>query len=667
MSDGVTENNLVSQPDTTHREPTAGFSFLLLSLATALMTVLSSAPPVSAHAPLRDDQAVANMQDGMTYPTPDDQMGGSKIVGGRIIPDPGRYGLVQVLTFNNDKKAYRCGGTALSNNWVATSAHCLSRATIGIQVYATPLDTSRRKAGVNVDRIESMSDIQSSGEHPSTDLVLLHVPNLPPDVQPVPVVVAGLPSDNQLVGVAFSRHNLNVADHTWTRTADNAALAIDLPVQARTLCSGGNQNEAIVCAGKPWEPNLLSPNEDFCTGDSGSPLGVLTNGRFGVVGVESRSSIMHANPSWADTRPNERCGFAPTIATSLRHHLGFLTRVIGPDLMTITLPLMSDNGANTLDISNPRGGVDLRTPPSKGDPGQGIRVALQIARARFARNPAVGQHVLLASNTSFADALSSAALQRNSVLLFTDRNILPNAVIAQLQAMGTRRITVLGGPAIIADTVLHQARTLGIQVDRIAGPDRLSTAGAVASRLDTNLSSRSGAYLLRAFGNGSSAFADSLAAGAAAARRNWPVLLTSTESLSAPAMNLLKNRPEVVIVGGPAAISYQVRLQVAGLVPRVGQAMGADRTKTAELLAQPASPTQSVIVLDGFDPGAWHGGFAASGLAADIDAPILLTNPATNGADIAAQLDGMSPTADASFVCIADKALCDAFYHLWLN
>lgn len=652
---------------TPKQEPRSGLSLAFLGLMAALLLAASSALPASAHDPVLDAEEILNIrgEDGAAGPAnPADR---DKVVNGQVVADPGVYGLVQVLTQSGANKAYRCGGTALSNNWVATSAHCITPDTTSVHIYANPIDTSRRKNGLEVDQIRGLPGWAPGQDSPSTDIVLLHIPHLPPGVSSVPVVTGGQPTTPILTGVAFGRHELNPQNDSWTRTANAAAMAIELPIQSRTLCTGGEQGMAVVCAGKPWQPQLTSPNQDFCTGDSGSPLGTFHNGRYAVVGIESRSSIMNANPAWADFAPSERCGFSPTLATSLRHHLGFLQSTIGQDLDTIMLPVADEEESNTLSISPPRTGLDLRTPSSQGDANQGVRLALQLARARYARNNALGHHVLLASNTSFADALSSAALQRDKVLLYTGKDKVPNTVLSQLHIMRTKRVTLLGGTATIGEGIAHHLRSIGIQVDRIAGADRLSTATAITTRLNAEGSKGNGVYLVRAFGQGSSAFADSLAAGAAAARRNWPVLLTSTEMLSTSSAKAIRRRPEVTIVGGPAAISNQVRLQVAGLVPQVNQAMGADRTKTAELLADPPSRDHSVIVLDGFDPSAWHGGFAASGLAADIDAPILLTNPATNGADIAAKLDGMSPTPNASFVCIADKSLCDVLYHLWLN
>lgn len=622
--------------------------------AMALTLGLSVPGPARAAAPTADDAG----NTGMSAMQP-------KVVNGRVIADPGNYGLVQVINITHDGSIFRCGGAALTRNWVVTSGHCLTANTSIVQIYGNPVDASRRKNGADVQQVRYVP--QNPADPVGSDLALLNVSHLPNGVTTVPIAEFGEPIEKRLVGVGFGRHARNQADNSWMRTASIAAIAIDMPLQPRSQCMGGQQGTATVCAGIPWQPDVTSPHDDFCTGDSGSPIGTLVNGRFAVVGIESRSAIQHVNPSWFDTSPNERCGFAPTIATSLRHHLPFIRQVVGSELQTTPLPAADNPQSNFLSAYPGRGGIDLRTTGTGGRPDQGVRVALQIARARYTRNPGLGAHVLLSSSASFADSLSGAPLQRNALLLFSHKDRLPPSVATQLQQMGTRRVTVLGGPAVITEPVLNQLRAMGIQVERIAGPERLSTAAAIAQRFNSNHRSGSGAYLVRAFGDGSAGFADSLAAGAAAARRNWPVLLTGSDRLSGPTTGVMNRRPEVTIVGGPAAISNAVRLEVAGFVPKVNQAQGADRTKTAELLATPASHNASVIVLDGFDPGAWHGGFAASGLAADIDAPIFLTNPATNGADIAAQLDGMAPANDASFVCIADKGLCDRLYHLWLN
>lgn len=598
----------------------------------------------------------------------DQQPGMGKIVGGTPITNPGAYGLAYLVLGDQDGRKFRCAATAIDQNWLITSNHCITPTTAEIKAFANPVEANTWSKGIDVTEVKTIEAWQPSRDLPGIDIALLKVPLLPERVQPVPIVGVGQPADKQLIGIGFGRHRIDTTTNTWVRENQDAALAISLPLQNRSLCLNGIQDPAIICAGEPWEPASRSPRLDFCTGDSGSPVGTFHNGRFVVLGIESRSSIQAANPTWSTNVPLERCGFAPTIATNLRAHLPFIRQNIGPKAVeAIALPHRDNAYANTLDIGSRPLRFDLRIPGTNNDPQQGIRIALQIAKLRHHNNPRIGRNVLLASNQQFADSLTSAALQRDAILLLTDKNSLPLAVLNQMREMGTQRVSILGGGNTIGDQVFNQIAQAGISVERLAGANRLATADTIASRVLTANQPGQGAYLVRAFGEGSAAFADSLAAGAAAARRNWPILLTSPESISSETAKIIKSRPEVTIVGGNSAISGLVRGQVHRMVPKVTTAEGADRTITAEQLAVPPSPDGSIILVDGFDQGAWHAGFAASGLAADLDAPILLVNPATKGSSLTAKLDDIQPKQGASFVCIADKPLCDHLYQLWLN
>jgi hypothetical protein len=82
-------------------------------------------------------------------------------------------------------------------------------------------------------------------------------------------------------------------------------------------------------------------------------------------------------------------------------------------------------------------------------------------------------------------------------------------------------------------------------------------------------------------------FPDALAAGAVAGPMGGPVLLTGKDTLDAQAARVLGElRPDlVVIAGGPAAVSEQVRAEVEALGLVVRRVSGAGRTATAAALS----------------------------------------------------------------------------------
>ena len=93
---------------------------------------------------------------------------------------------------------------------------------------------------------------------------------------------------------------------------------------------------------------------------------------------------------------------------------------------------------------------------------------------------------------------------------------------------------------------------------RTAGADRFATAVALSAGAPT------GGVVLVATG---SSFADALAGGPAAAAKKAPVLLVSRDELpSATRQRLVELKPQqIVVLGGPAAVSDAVVAQLDGL------------------------------------------------------------------------------------------------------
>ncbi len=83
-------------------------------------------------------------------------------------------------------------------------------------------------------------------------------------------------------------------------------------------------------------------------------------------------------------------------------------------------------------------------------------------------------------------------------------------------------------------------------------------------------------------------FPDAMAASAMSYAKKWPILLTQQASLAAQASSAIANLgiKQVVVMGGPVAISDAVVTKLATLGVSVLRIAGSDYTTTAQLLAQ---------------------------------------------------------------------------------
>ena len=308
--------------------------------------------------------------------------------------------------------------------------------------------------------------------------------------------------------------------------------------------------------------------------------------------------------------------------------------------------------------------------------------------------------VVLATDKTYPDALASAPLARSlgTGTLLTTPTTLSSAAAAALSKEGITHVVVVGGPLAVSTAVVTAlevtpARTCGgssttgsdITVTRVAGSTAYETAAEIAQAASTSgvgSLDLSGAYqgtdatggdgrfndtaghasagpssggaiatAVLATGTG---FQDAESASTLAYAERLPVLLTTPGSLSpeaATAITALGIR-QVLVVGGPLAVSDAVVTALEGMGVSVLRVAGRDATDTAVELARletSAAPTGAgwhgtgdLTVAQGayFSDGLAGAVVAADGPTSASPEPLLLTeNPTTVGAPLTAFLE----------------------------
>jgi len=272
-----------------------------------------------------------------------------------------------------------------------------------------------------------------------------------------------------------------------------------------------------------------------------------------------------------------------------------------------------------------------------------VEVALDLSRARFADGAA--DRVVVARADDYADALGGTALAGpDAPLLLLPRGAAPpstEAVAAEVARVLSPRgaVYVLGGQAALSDVDLGTLRSHpGLR--RLAGPDRYATAALVARQAARTAARRGVAprTVLLVRGDG---WADAVAAGPLAAARGWPVLLTASDRLPAATAGAVRRAEEVIVVGGPAAVSDAVAA-AAGATRRWE---GVNRAGTSAAVARDGWDRRAGREGDGFvavDGGTgWAMALAVSGWAAAHRAPLLLTGPQL-APEVGAYLSGLA-------------------------
>lgn len=256
-------------------------------------------------------------------------------------------------------------------------------------------------------------------------------------------------------------------------------------------------------------------------------------------------------------------------------------------------------------------------------------MAAAVSQQRFGAGEAA--HVVLSRDDAFPDSLAGSPLTGTGPLLLTASSSLTpltrDEVVRVLPPRGT--VYVLGGVQAVSDEVTNALAGEGFTVRRLAGSGRVETAVAIADEV-IRLSPTPDVVLARAAGPAdvpSAGWADSVTGGAYAARFGIPVLITPSDELAGPVGEALARygTGRTFLLGGPAALSEDV----AGGVPGPQRIFGADRAETAAGIARVLWPPgrSRYLLVEGYRDDGWAYGLAAAGLAADAEAPILVSGP----------------------------------------
>jgi putative cell wall-binding protein len=242
--------------------------------------------------------------------------------------------------------------------------------------------------------------------------------------------------------------------------------------------------------------------------------------------------------------------------------------------------------------------------------------AVAISRASHPRGAAVA---VVTTGASFPDALAGgpAAAALGGPVLLVGRDRVPPVVLDELRRLQPTRVLLLGGTSALSDEVQAELVRAGLDVERLAGDSRYETAARVSQRAFPSLEP------LVYVATGAD-YPDALAGAAAAGRAGAPVLLVAPDRLpAATADELTRLQPqEVVVLGGPGAVSTRVEQQLAAYAPTVRRIAGEDRYATAAAIAR-ATPGRPDAVLLATGRG-FADALAGGPAAAAANAPVLL-------------------------------------------
>lgn len=243
--------------------------------------------------------------------------------------------------------------------------------------------------------------------------------------------------------------------------------------------------------------------------------------------------------------------------------------------------------------------------------------------------------VVLASGENFPDALAGSVLGKavNGPVLLTEKSVLSEATIEELERLGAENIHLLGGELAIEKSVENALVNLGYNVVRYAGSNRYVTAADIAEVVVDIFESNTAILT-----NGED-FGELLAANALAASKNYPVLLTKSNELHTATAAAIEELgiTNMLIIGDEETVSEDVVEALEDLGVEVTRISGENRELISIEVAKTYFPTaKKAVIAHGYEfPDALVGG----AYAASLNAPIILVQQDSIHADVLEYID----------------------------
>ncbi|MDO5673068.1 MAG: cell wall-binding repeat-containing protein [Actinomycetaceae bacterium] len=564
----------------------------VLAASVALSFASLTAQASNTETRVLPDSAVAELSAlGPAVPL---EIGETFISGGTNAPNTSTPWVAFILAKNKSASASVCTGALIAPQWVLTAKHCFAE-----DVTAVAVAFGAQRTG------EFIAD--NLFPNPSSDAALLHLQTPVSNVLPVQTAtqIPNIGQSGSMFGWGGSNAYLQMSNQTVTDWCKSQVV------------QGSTQFATICDPSAPGTPSVKTASTlgQPEHGDSGGPL-VIDGALAGtLIGGGSQNSY-----------------FVPvaSIGPWIQQHSGV---VLGQAPQTIEdYPYESRiqriAGANR------------------------VETALIMAR----QGSFTGDSVIVATGLKAPDALGASGLAGNlgAPILLTVNSQIDAEVTNTILALGKRKVMIIGGGIAFSPGDQSRLTAAGISVEVLAGADRFATAQSVASKAVDNGPAGSRNFPIFLVDAASDPnVPDALSTGAIAARQKGAILLSSGTNVDASTVQAARNvglqastrgmTPVFYAVGGRAAQAAQAAgllqgnsAQPANPWAQATAISGADRYETAAQVAgQLAGNSAQYLIASGtnFPDGLTSGAYAAT-----VDAAVLLSNPASVPAPLAAFL-----------------------------
>ncbi|KAJ2515959.1 hypothetical protein H4217_004871 [Coemansia sp. RSA 1939] len=248
-----------------------------------------------------------------------------RIIGGSAVSNNEYPFAVHLATTYGDQQ-FLCGGAIIANNYIVTAAHCLVNEDTNAVAQAQQVSVCY---GSNTLASQQCTTARQVYLHPSynpqtlaNDIAVIQISALTfsSSVTAIPLYTGKLPENTKLVTMGWGMTVSNDAN-----SLSQSLLSTTIVVGSPEVCAQADSSYSSADGPEICTSNNLSPGDDSCQGDSGSPTVITgSDGSTYLAGVTSSGVNM-------DSPGSSECGAKDGLAfyTHVYHFVDFITSKTG--------------------------------------------------------------------------------------------------------------------------------------------------------------------------------------------------------------------------------------------------------------------------------------------------------------------------------------------------
>ncbi|KAJ1887797.1 hypothetical protein LPJ81_006455, partial [Coemansia sp. IMI 209127] len=265
-----------------------------------------------------------------------------RIIGGTAVSN-NEYPFAVHLATTYGTEQFLCGGAIIDNSYIVTAAHCMMNEDTNAVAEAGQVSVCYGSNNLNDQKCTTAREVTL---HPDfslqtlvNDIAIIQISPLSfgSSVSSIPIYTGKLPENTELVTMGWGMTNSSDQN-----SLSNVLLSTDIEVGSPEVCSQAESSYSSADGPDVCTSNNLTPGQDSCQGDSGSPTIISSGGKNYLAAVTS-SGVNMDNPGSSECAAKDGLAFY----THVYYFVDFISNTTGLSTEDLSNGLSASAGSDT--------------------------------------------------------------------------------------------------------------------------------------------------------------------------------------------------------------------------------------------------------------------------------------------------------------------------------